>query len=94
MSNVMITTADNPYDPFTEFDKWYVFDSQKGYGTCSLLARISDYSDELSPADQELAIEDAIDRILFFNVTGNYRKVRRGQPLNQPEVVAAYMNAP
>ncbi len=93
MASVMLTTEDNPYDPFTEFDKWYTFDVQHGYGTCSLLARISDSADELSPADQELAIEDAIDRVIFFNVTGNYRKVRKGAPLNPPEVVAAYMNA-
>ena len=79
MANVMLTTIDNPYNPFTEFDRWYVFDTTKGYGTCSLIARISTNADELSDADQDLAIEDAIDRIVFLNATGMYKKVRKDE---------------
>ncbi len=71
----MVTTLDNPYNPFTEFDKWYNFDELAGYHTSSYLARIAYDSDELSPKDQALAIELAVDEIVKLNLTGNYIKV-------------------
>lgn len=74
MANVMLTTIDNPYNPFTQFDRWYVFDCQMGYDTCAILARISRNSDELSEADQEIAIEEAVNEMLFFNVSGKHKK--------------------
>ena len=80
MADVMLTTIDNPHDPFTQFDRWYVFDCQSGYDTCAILARISRNSDELSEADQEIAIEEAINEMLFFNVSGKHKKVYRNTP--------------
>lgn len=71
----MLTTVDNPYDPFTEYDKWSAFDEEHGYFTPQLLARIVVTSDELSETDQDLAIESAIDEIVEFNVSGKHRKV-------------------
>jgi hypothetical protein len=80
MADVMLTTIDNPYNPFTQFDRWYVFDCQRGYDTCAILARISRNSDELSETDQEIAIEEAINEMLFFNVSGKHKKVYRNAP--------------
>lgn len=79
----MITTSDNPFNPFTQFGQWYRFDIQQGYHTCAYLARIAKTSDELSDPDQELAIESAINEILKFNLTGNYRKVHETDYLPQ-----------
>ena len=31
MANVAITTTDNPWDPFTQFSKWYAYDCVNGY---------------------------------------------------------------
>jgi hypothetical protein len=75
MPDSMLTTIDNPYDPFTQYDEWYEFDTEKGYNTCSYLARIAKTSDELSPQDEALAIESAIDEIVKLNVLGIYKKV-------------------
>jgi hypothetical protein len=72
---VMLTTADNPYDPFLQFDEWYAFDEGRGYHTCSYLARIAKTSNDLSEADYVLAVEQAIDEICKFNLTGNYKKL-------------------
>lgn len=71
-----LTTSDNPYSPFTQFDEWYAFDVGKGYNTCAYLARIAKTSPELSDLDYSEAVNEAIDEILRFNLTGNYRKVR------------------
>ena len=36
----MLTTIDNPYNPFTQFSKWFMFDTEKGYNSCGYLDRI------------------------------------------------------
>lgn len=72
----MLTTSDNPYNPFTDFDKWYAFDEAAGYRTTSFLARIVITSPHLGPPDQDEAIELAIDEIVRENVLGIYEKVR------------------
>jgi hypothetical protein len=71
----MLTTSDNPYNPFTEFDSWYAFDESHGYHTTAYLARIVVSSPDLSEHDQSEAIEDAIDEIVELNVLGIYKKV-------------------
>jgi hypothetical protein len=72
----MLTTVDNPYDPFTQYKEWSAFDEAAGYDTPQLLARVAITSDELSEADQDLAMEDAIDEIVKYNVSGMHKKVR------------------
>lgn len=73
----MITTIDNPFDPFYQFDDWYAFDTQKGYNTCDYLAKLAYGSKELSPLDQMQAVEQAIDRIVLHDLFGIYKKVKR-----------------
>lgn len=71
----MLTTVDNPYSPFTQFDEWLQFDQSSGYYTTEYLARLTLSSGDLSDADQSIAIEQAIDEIVSENVNGMYRKV-------------------
>jgi len=71
----MLTTVDNPFDPFTHFDEWYHFDAQSGYDTPSLLGRVAITSNELSEADQSIAIERAIEEIVRENVSGMHKMV-------------------
>ena len=73
----MLTTVDNPWNPFTQFDEWLAWDTRAGYHTCGLLDRIALMSDELSEADQAQALNDAIDEIIQENVLGVHRKVSR-----------------
>lgn len=42
MTESMLTTVDNEFDPFTDFDSWYNFDVENGYNTCALIARLDD----------------------------------------------------
>lgn len=68
----MLTTLDNPFNPFTQWDQWFAFDTGKGYNTTSYLARIAISSHELSENEETRAINEAIDTILDLNVLGIY----------------------
>jgi hypothetical protein len=78
----MLTTVDNPFDPFTRFDEWLAYDTKLGYDTPGMLARISKISNDLSEPDQALAVQNAIDEIVTENVSGMWRKVSRNQTEN------------
>ena len=73
----MLTTIDNPFNPFTKYDEWLAYDEGHGYYTNGMLARIVISSDELSDADQNAVREAAIDEIILENVNGIYRKVSK-----------------
>lgn len=76
MAKHMLTTVDNPYNPFTHWDEWWAYDvDERGYHTSGLLARIARSSDELSESDQEYANESAIDEILIEDARGIYLRV-------------------
>lgn len=75
MAEHMLTTVDNPFNPFNEFDAWRSYDESRGYHTIALLARIITFSNDLSEADQSVAIENAIEEIVFENVSGMHTKI-------------------
>lgn len=75
--DVMLTTLDNPFNPFEDFDKWYAWDEAHGYHTCSVVGRMVQTSYEFPEEEQAKAIEEAIDRIVELNITGNYKKLVR-----------------
>ena len=73
----MLTTFDNPYDPFEDFTSWLLFDNEKGYNTCNYLARIAKTSDELSDQENNKEIERAIDEIIYYDPFNMYKKVKK-----------------
>jgi hypothetical protein len=75
IEDVMLTTIDNPWSPFTHYKEWLAFDEARGYYSNALLARVTVSSNELSEYDQELDIMRAIDEIVRENVSGMHRKV-------------------
>lgn len=77
MLYALVTTKDNPFDPFDDFDNWNAFDIQHGYNTMSYLDRVARISDDLGDEAVLRQIEDAVDEIVYFNLTGNYVKVTR-----------------
>ena len=65
-----ITTFDNPFSPFTQFDEWYTFDTSHGYDTLGTLSRMTMSSKQLSIADQNRILENAFfDLIKLFPST-------------------------
>ena len=76
-TQVAITTFDNPYDPFKEFESWFMFDVEKGYNTCSYLARIADITDSMSEQEANTEVERAIDEIIKYDFMNMYKKVKK-----------------
>ena len=76
---VALTTVDNPYDPFEEFEKWFIFDVQNLYNTCGLLARIAHTSNQFSDKENEEEIENAIDEIIRLDFRNIYKKVYKNE---------------
>lgn len=76
--NYMLTTTDNPWSPFTHFNEWYAFDTAKGYNTCAYIARLTGTLDpEMDDYTNDCIMNTAIDEILDYNLTGNYKLVSR-----------------
>ena len=72
-----LTTFDNPFDPFEQFDDWFLFDVEKGYNSCAILARTAQLSDEMSQKEIDEENERAIDQIIKYDFTNTYKKVTK-----------------
>ena len=75
-SEYMLTTFDNPFDPFEHFIEWYLYDVENGYNTCSYLARIVNLSDDFTEKETNEEIERAIDKIIECDFLNIYKKVK------------------
>ena len=82
--DVAITTEDNPFDPFKEFDSWLSYDIQMGYCTCERLASIvHNLPDALTNEENNYFVNEAIDELIkagTYNKSGQfveYKKVLR-----------------
>jgi len=73
----MLSTVDNPYNPFEQFNEWLLFDNEKNYNSSGYLMRIANLSDEMSQKEESEEIERAIDEILSLNPLGIYKKVTK-----------------
>lgn len=82
LPDFMLTTIDNPFNPFTNFDEWYAWDESKGYQTCGLLARVSKFSSALSYEDQKIDAQLAIDTVLNSDPFGIYTVVAKPKDKN------------
>lgn len=77
MKKVMLTTIDNPFDPFEDFDSWLMFDIEKGYNSNNYLARIAKTSDSFTDVENNEEIERAIDEIIKYDFLNIYKKVTK-----------------
>lgn len=74
---VMLSTIDNPYDPFDNFSSWYMYDVESGYNSCAYLARIAKTSDQFTDTENDEEIERAIDEIIQYDFRNIYVKVKK-----------------
>lgn len=71
----MLTTDDNPFNPFTHYKEWYTWDVAAGYHTSAYLGRLVRSSEALSEQLQDQAYDDAMNAILEQNPYGKWVKV-------------------
>lgn len=71
----MLTTIDNPYDPFTQFKQWFAYDMQKGYNCCGILGRLAFTSSSLSENENNFALETAINDLIAADPLHIYQKI-------------------
>ena len=76
-NSFMLTTIENPFNPFEDFDSWFLFDVEKGYYSCSLLARITNNANDLTKKKKKKDIERAIDEIIKYDPTNMYTKISK-----------------
>ena len=77
MSNeVMLTTIDNPYNPFVNYEQWMLYDKEKGYDTSERLMRIaSGYMFEgMSQVEQDAAVDRAMDDLIAIDILNVFVK--------------------
>lgn len=69
MARVKLSTSNNKYNPFIQYNEWENFDEKVcHYNTNAYLARIACTSPDLSGPDNERANEDAIDEIIAMDL--------------------------
>lgn len=71
----MLTTVDNPFNPFEQFTSWLLFDNEKDYNCCGLLNRIANFSDDMTQKEIDIETERAIDEIVKYDFRNVYMKV-------------------
>lgn len=80
-----LTTIDNPFDPFEQFEAWYNFDMNRELthrddpyvNCCSILARYARVTDSMSDPEVMSATENAIDQVIKYDAANVYVKVKR-----------------
>ena len=77
MNQCMLTTFDNPFNPFDQFEEWFLFDVEKGYNSCGKIARIANFSEDMSDKEYLEETERAIDAIILYDPLNIYKKLKK-----------------
>jgi len=78
-----VTTVDNPYNPFTHWEQWLLFDVNAGYNTCGRLASVTFLHDSMTHTELYEEVNHGIDELIklgSINKQGNiveYKKVTK-----------------
>lgn len=71
----MLTTFDNPYDPFEQFTQWFLFDVEHEYNSCALVGQFARTSEQFTDEENEIEKERAIDEIIKYDFRNVYKKI-------------------
>ena len=74
---LMLTTIDNPFDPFDNFIEWFLYDVEKGYNTCDYLGRVVQLKPDMTSKEELEEVNRAINKILDNDFLGIYLKLER-----------------
>ena len=74
MEQHLLTTIDNPYNPFVDFSSWYMFDCEKGHNTSSRLARIMNVNSEMTQKEIDEERDRAMNLIVAYDLEDTFFK--------------------
>ena len=83
-TSFMLTTKDNPYDPFEEFALWLLYDNEQDYNSCGKLARVAQITSDMSQVEIENERERAIDEIIKHDFLNIYQRAFPKGTVTQP----------
>ena len=78
-NNYLLTTIDNPYDPFEEFSLWNLFDKEKGHNTCELIGRLSRMSFDMTSKEEEEEYDRVVDFIILHDLQDKYKRFYKNE---------------
>ena len=70
----MLTTVDNPYNPFEQFAQWDLYDKEQGHETCSLIARLSQLSYDMTQKEENDEYDRVVELIIQRDPFDKYKK--------------------
>lgn len=73
----MLTTIDNPFNPFEDYKAWLSFDKDHHYDSAEKVMRIAELTDEMTMIEENVEIERAIDEIIKYDFLNIYQKVEQ-----------------
>lgn len=81
----LLTTIDNPFNPFDDFASWYEFDCEKEHFTCSRIARLADIDDEMTQREVEDELERVMNFIVRYDPEEKYMKVHETSAVSESQ---------
>ena len=76
MEKYRLTTEDNPFNPFTQWDEWLFYDSMTcGYNTCERIAMQAKTSDQLPEQTNNYIIEQVLDELVEVGACSKQGKI-------------------
>lgn len=79
MDDYMITTIDNPWNPFTHYHEWLSFDMRHCYNTQEWLAVLTKSSNDLIDEEIKELIDGGVSRLLELDPYGLHVKVYKDE---------------
>lgn len=57
---IWATTEDNPFNPFTQWNRWMTYDTTRGYYTCDKISWLAACSDNLTDEENRRNLDHAV----------------------------------
>ncbi len=80
--DTMLTTIDNPYNPFTQWNAWWSYDHEYNHCTWELVDRFAYTSETLPQSINDRAIEEAMQLIIKEDYEQKYLIVNKSFDFN------------
>lgn len=71
----MLTTIDNPFNPFVDYASWLSFDKENHYDSAERVMRIAELEEGMTEVEEQKEIERAINEVIKHDFLHIYTSV-------------------